>query len=177
MFLEREIFICQITESHTDNGNNHIRNCRPPLEHLDKELQTQIIDQDINDSDDEVTYDLCPSSQSGAREADVTCHPKTSQESDGELEDESSDMRSESEESQMKHLAMKHKMIEHVIKHPFQCQIQAATATITEQFQAHHLPERRIEKVDDGSHQRLNMVFYVSYQSHFISTEIKPLTG
>ena len=73
----------------------------------------------------------------------------------------------------MKYLAMKHKMIEHVIKHPFQTQIQATAATVTEQFQAHDFPKRRIEEVDDGSHQRLNMVFYVAYQFHFISNEIK----
>lgn len=93
------------------------------MEHLDKQLKAKVVDKDIDHGNDEVSYDLGPASQGGAGETDVTRHPKTSKEGDGEFENKGSNMRCEGDETQIDHLPMEDKMIEHIIEHPFQSQI------------------------------------------------------
>ena len=76
-------------------------------------------------------------------------HPETRQEGDGELENEGRNMGRESDEAKVDHLTVKHEMVEDVIQHPFQGQIQAAASRITKQLKAHHLAEWWIKEVDD----------------------------
>ena len=130
------------------------------MEDLHKEFQAQVIDQDVDQRDKKITYDLGSSTQSGAAETDMSSHPETRKESNGEFEDESGNMGRKSNETQIEHLAMKYKMIEYVIQHPFQDQVQATTTAIAEEFQRHDLPERRIEEVDDRGQELLDRRFY-----------------
>ena len=88
-------------------------------------------------------------------------HPEAREESDGELEHESSDVWRESDETKVKHLCVKHIMIENVIQHPFQNKVHAAASRIAEQLKAHHLAERRIEEVDDLGQSAFYPGFYV----------------
>jgi hypothetical protein len=136
------------------------------LEDFHKEFQAKVIDDNVAQGNQEVPNYLCSASQSGASEADVTCHPKAGEESNGELEHKSGDMRGESNETQIKHFATEHKMIKHIVKHPFQGKVQAATTAVTEQIQRHELLKRRIEKVDDRNQQLFNAFLYVSDGSH-----------
>ena len=78
----------------------------------------------------------------------MTRHPETSEEGDGKLEHESGNMRRESDEAKVEDLSMEYKMVENIVQHPFQNKVQATAGRVTEQFEAHHLAERRIEKVD-----------------------------
>ena len=89
-------------------------------------------------------------------------HPEARQESDGELEHESRDVGRKSHKTKVKHLTVKDKMVENIIQRPFQGQIQAAAGRIAEEFEAHHLAERRIEEVDDCGQGALYPGFYVS---------------
>ena len=130
------------------------------MEHLHEELQTKIIDQDVDHCGEEISYNLRPASQGGTRKADVARHPETRQEGDGKLEDEGGDVRGESDKTQVKDLRLEHEMVEDIIQHPFQSQVQATATAVTEKIQRHELPERRIEEVDDGSHQFLDTGFY-----------------
>lgn len=79
----------------------------------------------------------------------MTRHPESRQKGDGKLEDESRDVGCEGDEAEVKHLSVKHIMVENIVQHPLQSQVQATASCITEQFEAHHLVERRIKEVDD----------------------------
>ena len=84
--LERIKLIRQVAERHTDNGDDDIRNGRPPLEDLNEEFQAEVVDEDIADGHKEIPDNLCSATQGGTRETDVSGHPKAREEGDGELE-------------------------------------------------------------------------------------------
>ena len=44
---------------------------------------------------------------------------------------------------------MEDEMVKHIVQHPLQNQVESTAGRITEQLEAHHLAERRIEEVDD----------------------------
>ena len=92
----------------------------------------------------------------------MTRHPEAREEGDGKLEHESGNMRRESDETEVKHLGMKHIVVKYIIQYPFQNQVHSSTGSVTEQFEAHHLAERRIEKVDDRGHSAFCPGFYVA---------------
>ena len=91
----------------------------------------------------------------------MACHPETRQESDGKLEHKGRDMRCESYETEVKDLAFENEVIENIVQHPFQHKIHSAASRIAEQFKAHHLVEKWIEKVDDRGQGAFNPGFYV----------------
>ena len=91
----------------------------------------------------------------------MPCHPKTCQEGDGEFEHEGRNVGREGNEAKVKNLAFEDEMIEHIIQHPLQNEVQAATSRITEQPEAHELTERRIEEVDDCGQSAFDPGFYV----------------
>lgn len=91
----------------------------------------------------------------------MTRHPKACEESDGELEDESRNVGRESDEAEIENLLVEDEMVENIVQHPFQNEVQAATGRIAEQLEAHHFAERRIEEVDDRGQSMFNPFFYV----------------
>ena len=92
----------------------------------------------------------------------MPCHPEARKEGDGELEHKGGNVGRKGNETEVKHLGVKHIVIENVIQHPFQSQIQAATGRITKQLKAHHLAERRIKEVDDLGQSAFHPGFYVA---------------
>jgi len=122
-FFEWIEFVGQVAESHANNGNDDIGNGRPDVQHLDKQFQAKIIDEDVDDGHEQIPDNLCPTTQSGTRETDVACHPETRQESDGKLEDKGCNVRRESNKSEVEDLGMEDEMIENIVQHPLQSQI------------------------------------------------------
>lgn len=88
-------------------------------------------------------------------------HPKTRQESDGELEHKGRDMGRKGNEAQVEDLAMEYKMVENIVQHPFQNKVQATASRIAEQLKAHHLAEWRIEEIYDLGQGAFYPRFYV----------------
>ena len=131
------------------------------MEDLNEEFQAEVVDENIANGDEEIPHNLCSAPQSGTGKADVACHPEAREESDGKLEYEGCNVRRESDEAQVEDLTFENKMIENIVQHPFQNEIQAATGRITEQLEAHHLAERRIEEVDDRGQGVFYPFFYV----------------
>ena len=131
------------------------------MEDLDEEFQAEVVDEDIADGHEEISDNLCPTTQSGARETDVPRHPKTCEKGNGELKHEGRNVGREGDETEVKHLSVKHIVVENVIQHPFQSQVQAAASCITEQLKAHELAERRIEEIDDLGQSTFYPGFYV----------------
>ena len=41
----------QVAERHADDGDDDVRDGRPPLEDLDKELQAEVVDKDVDNGD------------------------------------------------------------------------------------------------------------------------------
>lgn len=161
LFPKRIELIRQIAERHADDGDDDIGNGRPPLEHFDEEFQAEVVDENVAYGDEEIPDNLRPAAQGGARKTDVPCHPETRQESDRELEHEGSNVRREGNEAKVEDLTFEDEMIENIVQHPFQNEVQATTSRITEQLEAHHLSERRIEEVDDLGQSAFNPGFYV----------------
>ena len=91
----------------------------------------------------------------------MPCHPEAREESDGKLEHESRNVGRESDEAEVEHMLVEDEMVENIVQHPLQNEVQAATGRITEQLEAHHLAERRIEEVDDRDQGAFNPFFYV----------------
>ena len=160
-FPKRIELIRQIAECHAEDGDDDVRNGRPPLEYLDKEFQAEVVDEDVAHSDEEIPHNLRSAAQGGTRKTDVSCHPETRQESDGKLEHESRDMGREGNEAEVEHLLMEDEMVENIVQHPFENEVQTSASRITEQLKAHHLAERRIEKVDDRGQGAFCPGFYV----------------
>ena len=132
------------------------------MQHLDEELQAEVINEDVADGDHEIPDDLRPAFQRGAREADVARHPEAREEGDGELEHEGRDVGREGHKAQVEDVTFKDKMIEHVVEHPLQDQVQATAGAVAEQLEAHHLAERRIEEVNELRQSAFYPGFYVA---------------
>lgn len=89
-------------------------------------------------------------------------HPETCQEGDGEFEHEGRNVGREGDETKVENLTFENEMIENIVQHPLQNEVQAAAGRIAEQFEAHHLAERRIEEVDDLGQSAFDPGFYVA---------------
>ena len=50
-FPERIKLVRQIAERYADDGDDDIRNSRPPLEDFDEEFQAEIVDKDVDNGD------------------------------------------------------------------------------------------------------------------------------
>ena len=92
----------------------------------------------------------------------MACHPKAREESDGKLEHKSCDVGSKSDKSKVEYLAVEDEMVENIVQHPLQHEVQATAGRIAEQLKAHHLAKRRIEEVDDRGQGAFYPGFYVS---------------
>ena len=161
-FLERIKLIRQRAECHADDRDDDVGDGGPPLENFYKELQTEIVNQDIANCYKEIPDNLSPAAQSGARETNVTRHPEAREEGDGELEYEGGDVGRESNETEVEDLFAEDEMVEHIVQHPLQSQIQSAASRIAEQLQVHHLAKRRIEEVDELGQSAFYPGFYVA---------------
>lgn len=91
----------------------------------------------------------------------MTRHPEAREEGDGKLEDESRNVGRKSDEAEVEHLLVENEMVENIVQYPFQNEVQATAGRITEQIEAHHLAEWRIEKVDDLGQSAFYPGFYV----------------
>ena len=131
------------------------------MEHLDEEFQAEVIDKDVADGDEEIPHNLGPAPQSGTRKANVSCHPETRQEGDGELEHKGRNVRGECNETEFDDLAFENEMVENIVQHPFQNEVHATASRIAEQLEAHHLTEGRVEEVDDSDQSAFYPGFYV----------------
>ncbi len=170
LFPKRIELVRQIAESHAEDGDDDVGDGRPDVQHLDEELQAKIVDEDVDNRHEEIPDNLRPALQCGARETDVARHPETRQESDGELEHEGRDMGREGQDSDMsleediakiEDLTFEDEMIENIVQHPFQNEVQATASRIAEQLKAHHLAEWRIEEVNDFGQSAFDPGFYV----------------
>ena len=85
------------------------------MEHLDEEFQAEIVDEDVADGHHKIPDNLCPTTQSGARETDVTRHPEAREEGNGKLEHKGSDVRRESDKTEVDDLGVKDEMIENIV--------------------------------------------------------------
>ena len=136
------------------------------MEDLNEEFQAEIVDENITYGNKEIPDNLRSTTQCGARETDVSRHPETRQEGNGELEHEGGDMRRESNEAKVEDLAFENEMIKNIVQHPLQNEVYATTCCIAEQLQAHHLAKGRIEKIDDRGQSAFNPGFYVLKGRH-----------
>lgn len=166
LFPKRIEFIRQIAERHADDGDDDVWNGWPPLEHFDEELQAEVVDENVAYSDKEIPDNLCPTAQGGTRKTNMASHPEAREESDGELEHEGRNVRREGNKTEVKDLTFENEMIENIVQHPFQNEVQATAGRVSEQFEAHHFAERRIEKVDDRSQSAFYPRFYVLQDWH-----------
>lgn len=132
------------------------------MQHFNKELQTKVIDEDVDYCHKKIPHNLRSTLQRGPRETNMTRHPKSRQESDGELKDKGSNVRCEGDETEAEDLSFEDIMIENIVQRPFQHQIQSTASPITEQLETHHLAERRVEKVNDFGQSALYPRFYAS---------------
>ena len=123
LFPKRIELIRQIAERHTEDGDDDVGNGRPPLEHFDEEFQAEVVDENITYGNKEIPDNLRSTTQCGARETDVSRHPETRQEGNGELEHECGDMRREGNEAKVEDLAFENEMIENIVQHPLQNEV------------------------------------------------------
>ena len=161
MFPKRIELVRQIAKRHADDGDDDVRDGRPNVQHFDEELQTEVVNENIANSDKEIPDHLCSAFQCGAREADVTRHPETRKESDGELEHEGRNVGRKGNKAEVKHLSVEDEMVENIIQHPLQNKVHTTAGRIAEQLEAYDFAERRIEEVDDRGQSAFHPGFYV----------------
>ena len=160
-FFEWIELIGQVAEGHADDRDDDIGNGRPPMQNLNEEFETEIVDKEVHNSNHQVPDNLRSAAQCWAWETDMACHPETCQESDGKPEDKGRNVRREGHETKIEDLAFENEMIQHIIQHPIQSKVESAAWRVTEQFEAHHFAERRIKKVDDRGQGAFKPGFYV----------------
>lgn len=131
------------------------------MQHFDEEFQAEVVNENVDDSDKEIPDNLRPAFQRRARKADVSRHPETREEGDGELEHKSRDMGREGNEAEVEHLSAEDEMVENIIQHPLQNKVHTTAGRIAEQLEAYHLAERRIEEVDELCQSAFHPEFYV----------------
>ena len=131
------------------------------MQHLDEKFEAEVIDENVDNGNEEITDYLRPAFQRGAREADVARHPKACEEGNGELEHEGRDVGRESNETKVDYLLVEDVIIKDIVQHPLQHEIQAAAGRIAEQFEAHYFAERRIEEVNELRQGTFYPGFYV----------------
>ena len=51
-------FVAQIAECHANDGNDHIGDGRPPMEHLDEEFQAEIVDEEVYNGNKQIPDNL-----------------------------------------------------------------------------------------------------------------------
>jgi hypothetical protein len=161
LFPKRIKLIRQIAERHANDGDDDVGNGRPNVPHFHEEFQAKVVDKNVSDSHKKIPDYLRPAFQRGARKADVTCHPETREEGDGKLEHESCYVGRKSDEAEVEDLPFENEMIKNIIQYPLQNKVHTTTCRITEQFEAHHLAERRIEEVNDRCQGAFYPRFYV----------------
>ena len=89
-------------------------------------------------------------------------HPEAREEGDGELEHKGRDVGREGDEAEVEDLAFENEMIENIVQHPLQNEVQATASGIAEEFKTHDFAEKRIEEVDDLGQGAFHPGFYVS---------------
>ena len=94
-------------------------------------------------------------------------HPEAREEGDRELEYKSRDVGGEGNEAEVEYLSTENEMVENIVQHPLQNEIQATAGRITEQFEAHQFAERWIKEVDDRGQGAFNPGFYVFESWHW----------
>ena len=162
LFPKRIELVRQIAERHADDGDDDVGDGRPNVQYLNEEFQAEVINEDVTDSDKKIPDNLRPAFQRRARETDMARHPEAREESDGELEHEGRDVGREGDETKVKHLSAEDEMVKNIVQHPLQNKVQATAGRITEQFETHHLAERRIEEVDELRQGAFHPGFYVA---------------
>ena len=161
LFPKRIELIRQVAECHAEDGDDDVGDGRPDVKHLNEEFQAEVVDEDVADGHKEISDNLRPALQCGARKTDVARHPEAREESDGELEHEGCNVRRKSDEAKVENLTFENEMIENIVQHPFQNQVQATAGRIAEQLKAHHLAEWRIEEIYDLGQGAFYPRFYV----------------
>ena len=122
-FPKRIELVRQIAERHADDGDDDVGDGRPNVQHFDEEFQAEVVNENVDDSDKEIPDNLRPAFQRRARKADVSRHPETREEGDGELEHKSRDMGREGNEAKVEDLTFEDEMIENIVQHPFQNEV------------------------------------------------------
>ena len=90
------------------------------MEHLNKEFQAEVIDENVADSDEEITDYLRPAFQRGARKTDVARHPKACEEGDGKLEHEGCDVGREGNKAKVENLLVEDVIVKDIVQYPLQ---------------------------------------------------------
>ena len=132
LFLKRIKLVRQVAECHADDGDDDVGDGRPPLEDLDEKFQTEVVDENIAYCYKQISDNLRSATQGGTWKTDMSRHPETCQEGDWEFEHKGCNVGREGDKTEVKDLTFENEMVEHIVQHPFQSQIQAATSCITE---------------------------------------------
>ena len=64
-FPERIKLVRQIAERHADDGDDDVRDGRPPLEYFDEEFQTEVVDENIAYCYKQISDNLRSATQGG----------------------------------------------------------------------------------------------------------------
>ena len=77
MYSKSVVFLSEITDNDRDKGDEHLGRRGVPTEGLDTELESEIIDCQIDGHDEDITRELMPAVESRSSEGDVFLQPET----------------------------------------------------------------------------------------------------
>ena len=146
--LESEIFLRQIAEGYDDNGGERFGDRGIDMELLYEELDEDIVEQQADDHQDEVSEQLYPAVQGRFGEDDVPCQEKAEGKADAERDQDRCDMGLDHQESQIHVVLVKNNVIGDGIHDNVDNSVGPPACGIAESLQWHYPAERRVKKID-----------------------------
>ena len=77
MYSKSVVFLPEITDNHRNEGDHHLTWRRVPTEGLDTELETEIVNRQIEGNDEYIARELFPTVESRSGERNVFLQPET----------------------------------------------------------------------------------------------------
>jgi hypothetical protein len=120
---------------------------------LNKQLDKNIVHQDTNRNQQEITEQLHPSMQGGIMKYHIAHQEKARWKANGKSNDKSHDVRADGDKAQINHLLVQYKIVADEKYHDIKDRIATAAGDVPKSLDWDEFPERRIKKVDYGGHQ------------------------
>lgn len=162
LLAERKILLTKIAEDDSNSRNEHLRGSGVELANFHKELQPDIVDQNIETDNQHIAHELVPATEGRLRKGNVFIEQKTREKRYRESNAEGKDMwrngQWKTEQRNIHHISEsgEKKMVEKEIEHPVKHHVSSSATSVAEELPRNdffHTQKRKnhffIEKINN----------------------------
>lgn len=92
LFAERVVFLAEETDADREQGDHDLARRRVPAPNLYAELQTQVVDEQVDGHDQYIAHQLAAAAQARLPKRDVFIQPEAREQRDGEYDTQGRDV-------------------------------------------------------------------------------------